>query len=104
MHIFKYSPRKGTKAAVMENQVVGDIKEERSKKLIKLSDENQIEYNRKYVDREVEVLFEEEKNDIYKGHTQNYIMVYCKSNKSLDNQIVKVLCKKAEQEQILAKM
>ena len=104
MHIFKYSPRKGTKAAVMENQVVGDIKEERSKKLIKLSDENQIEYNRKYVDREVEVLFEEEKNDIDKGHTQNYIMVYCKSNKSLDNQIVKVLCKKAEQEHILAKM
>ena len=104
MHIFKYSPRKGTKAAVMENQVGGDIKEERSKKLIKLSDENQIEYNRKYVGREVEVLFEEEKNDIYKGHTQNYIMVYCKSNKSLDNQIVKVLCKKAEQEHILAKM
>ena len=102
MHVFKYSPRKGTKAAVMENQVSGDIKEERSKKLIKLSDENQIEYNKKYVGREVEVLFEEEKNDIYKGHTQNYIMVYCKSNKSLDNQIVKVLCQKAEQEHILA--
>ena len=38
MHIFKYSPRKGTKAALMKNQVPGDIKEERSKKLIELSD------------------------------------------------------------------
>ena len=41
MHIFKYSQRKGTKAAVMPNQVDGKIKEERSKKLIELSNENE---------------------------------------------------------------
>ena len=47
MHIFKYSQRKGTKAAVMPNQVDGKIKEERSKKLIELSNENEYNYNKK---------------------------------------------------------
>ena len=67
-----------------------------------MSDKNEIEYNKKYVGKEVEVLFEEEKEGIYKGHTQNYIMVYCKSDKNLDNKIVKVICKKAEKEHIEA--
>ena len=41
MHIFKYSPRKGTRAAVMPNQIDGNVKEERSRKLIELSDKNE---------------------------------------------------------------
>ena len=100
MHVFKYSPRKGTKAAVMPNQIAGNIKEERSKKLIELSDKNEMEYNESYIGKKVEVLFEEEKLETYKGHTQNYIMVHCKSDKNLDNKIVKVICKKAEKEHI----
>ena len=103
MHVFKYSPRKGTKAAVMPNQISGDIKEERSRKLIELSDKNEIEYNKSYIGKNVEVLFEEEKNGMYKGHTQNYIMVYCKSEKKLDNKIVDVVCENAEQEHIVGK-
>ena len=101
MHIFKYSPRKGTKAAVMPNQISGDIKEERSRKLIELSDKNEIEYNEYYIGKNVEVLFEEEKDGIFKGHTQNYIMVYCELNKNLENQVISVQCEKAEQEHIL---
>ena len=84
MHIFKYSPRKGTKAAVMPNQINGDIKEERSKKLIELSDRNEIEYNKSYIGKNVEVLFEEEKDGMYKGHTQNYIMVYCRIKRKIE--------------------
>ena len=102
MHIFKYSPRKGTKASVMENQIPGNIKEERSKKLIELSNKNEIEYNSKYIGKEVEVLFEEEKTGIYKGHTQNYIMVYCHSKEKLENKIKKVKCTKIEEDHILA--
>ena len=101
MHIFKYSQRKGTKAAVMPNQISGDIKEERSRKLIELSDKNEIEYNESYIGKNVEVLFEEEKDGIFKGHTQNYIMVYCELNKNLENQVISVRCEKAEQEHIL---
>lgn len=104
MHIFKYSPRKGTKAAVMPNQINGDIKEERSKKLIELSDRNEIEYNKSYIRKNVEVLFEEEKDGMYKGHTQNYIMVYCQSKEKLDNKIIDVVCEKAEKEHIIAIM
>lgn len=104
MHIFKYSPRKGTKAAVMPNQINGGIKEERSKKLIELSDRNEIEYNKSYIGKNVEVLFEEEKDGMYKGHTQNYIMVYCQSKEKLDNKIIDVVCEKAEKEHIIAIM
>lgn len=85
MHIFKYSQRKGTKAAVMPNQIDGTIKEERSRKLISLSNENEIRYNKEYVGKDVKVLFEDEhieNGTIYiKGHTTNYIVVKMK----LDN-------------------
>lgn len=101
MHIFKYSPRKGTKAAEMKNQVNGNIKEERSKKLIELSDENEKEYNEKYIGKEVEILFEEEKEGLYKGHTQNYILAYYKTDKKLENKIVRVKCIGTETEHII---
>ena len=104
MHVFKYSPRKGTKAAVMPNQISGYIKEKRSRELIELSNENELEYNQKYIGKEMEVLFEEEKEKIYKGHTQNYILVYCQTDKKIDNKIEKVICKKTEQDHILGEM
>ena len=101
MHIFKYSPRKGTKAAQMPNQVDGNIKEERSKKLIDLSDINEKEYNKAYINKEVEVLFEEEKDGICKGHTKNYILAYCENNECLQNKILKMQCKKIEDNHIV---
>ena len=87
MHIFKYSPRKGTKAALMKNQVPGDIKEERSKKLIELSDKNQKEHNEKYIEKKLEVLFEEREKEYIKGHTTNYIVVKTKTDKQIENTI-----------------
>ena len=82
MHVFPYSPRKGTVAAKMPNQIQGDIKEKRSKRLIELSEEKN-------------------KEGYYKGHTQNYILVEYKTNKELENQIVKVNIKKAEIEYVI---
>ena len=100
MHVFQYSPRKGTKAASMPNQVDGNIKENRSKKLIELSNENQLYYNEKLIGKDVEVLFEdkEEKNGItyYKGHTQNYILVKHKTNEELENTFKEVKILEAE--------
>ncbi len=94
-HIFKYSQRKGTRAAVMPNQVDGNIKEERSRKLIALSDENEREYNKKYIGKEVEVLFEEPHIEngkkFMKGHTTNYIVVKVEGeDQKLENEIKKV--------------
>ena len=101
MHIFKYSPRKGTKASEMKNQINGNIKEERSRKLIELSEQNEEEYNKEYIGKEVEILFEEEKEGLYKGHTQNYILAYYKTNKKLENKILKVKCIGTEKENII---
>ena len=89
MHVFQYSPRKGTRAAVMPNQIDGNIKEARSKRLIELSNENQMMYNERLVGQEVEVLFEdkevEDGESYYRGHTQNYILVKYKTNENLEN-------------------
>ena len=104
MHIFKYSQRKGTKAAVMPNQIPGDIKELRSRRLIELSNKNEFEINQKYIGKKVEVLFEEEKEGVFKGHTANYILVYCKDEKeNLSNKIQEVECIKNLNDHILAK-
>lgn len=112
MHIFKYSQRKGTKAALMENQIPGNVKEERSKKLIELSNKNEREYNEQYIGKEVEVLFEEKKQGIYKGHTANYILGYyqiedednTKYENKFENNIIKVKCIQAKNDYILVKM
>ena len=103
MHVFKYSQRKGTKAAVMPNQVDGKIKEERSKKLIELSDELELNYNKKYIGKTVEVLFEEKDGQYYKGHTKNYMLVKYKTNKNdLDNKIVNVNITNATKECLIS--
>ena len=91
MHVFKYSPREGTPASKMPNQVDGKTKEERSQKLIELSDKNQEEYNKKYFSEPQEVLFEEQKDGIWTGYTTNYVKVSYKSNENLENKIVKIL-------------
>ena len=101
MHVFKYSPRKGTKAAVMPNQIDGNKKEERSKKLIELSNENEKAYNEQYVGKEVEVLFEEEKNGMWQGHTKNYILAHYKTEENLENKMIKLQCVEAEQEYLI---
>ena len=104
MHVFPYSPRKGTLAERMPEQVDGNIKEKRSKKLIKMSEQNQLEYNKKLIGKEVDVLFEEpeEKNNVlfYKGHTQNYILVKHESKENLENQIKRVKIQTAEVENV----
>lgn len=71
MHIFKYSPRKGTKATTFPNQIDGKLKDERSEKLIALSLENEKDFAKQYIGKEIKVLFENE----HDGHTTNYIEV-----------------------------
>ena len=118
MHVFKYSQRKGTKAAVMSGQIDGNKKEERSRKLIELSNINEKEYNENYVGKEVEILWEEKKEEFYRGHTKNYISAYRKlenqnggndkSNEkpesNIENTITKAKCIDAKQDHILVNM
>lgn len=90
MHVFKYSPRSGTKAAQMKEQIDGNKKEIRSNRLLELSDKNQQEQNKKEFGKVVEVLWEEYKDGYYIGHTTNYEEVKINTQEQLENTITKV--------------
>ena len=89
MHIFKYSKRQGTRAAVMENQVPEEIKTKRSAELIALSERMSNEFRSYYLGREEEVLFEEpaeiDGKTMYVGYTKEYVKVATESEESLEN-------------------
>ena len=93
IHVFKYSKRKNTKAAVMKNQIDGKVKKERSEKLIALGEEYQEIFERENMKAIKSVLFEEEDKGEYYGYTTNYIRVKAKSDVDLKNKIksVKIL-------------
>jgi threonylcarbamoyladenosine tRNA methylthiotransferase MtaB len=91
MHVFKYSPRKGTPAATMENQVDPQMKQFRSDKLLNLSKENFNKFASRFIGEELEVLFETNIVDNkYEGLTPNYIRVVVESDKDIEGQILKV--------------
>lgn len=79
MHIFKYSKRAGTKAAVMPNQVPDTIKTERSNVLLDMEKKQSKCFRESCIGKKIEVLFEEKKeigSRAYMiGHTENYIKV-----------------------------
>lgn len=82
MHVFKYSKRNGTKAAVMDGQVENSIKEERSKKLINLNKVNKKEFQDKYLGKNVKVLYctaLQDNGGVY-GYTENYVKVVLENN------------------------
>ena len=91
MHVFKYSPRKGTPAATMENQVDPSTKHDRSEKLLQLNEENFKKFGQKMLDKEFNVLFEQKVGDNkFEGLTENYVKVIVESDKDLSEQILKV--------------
>ena len=79
MHIFKYSKRKGTRAAVMENQVPEPVKTGRSNVLLEMEERDSAKFREYYLGRDVEVLFEEKKKiagrEYWIGHTREYVKV-----------------------------
>lgn len=107
-HIFKFSPRKGTKAADMPNQIDGNVKEERSKLLIKLSEINEKSFIEKFVGEEMDALMElngKGKEGMLEGYTKNYIKVEVPCNdKDIRGKILNVKIEKAESDFALAKL
>lgn len=91
MHVFKYSPRKGTPAADMENQIDPQIKQERSDILLKLSIENFKKFAQSQFNKKHRVLFEEMDRDGYfEGLTDNYIRVKVRSDKDIRGKLLYV--------------
>lgn len=107
MHIFKFSPRKGTRAAEMKNQVNGEVKDDRSSKLIALSSKNEAEFMERFLGREMKVLYEQLHNgeaDNFEGYTPNYIKVVSESAKDIEGEIINTKLLNVEQEFILGKI
>ena len=88
-HIFKYSPRNGTKAAEMPDQVEPAVKNSRSECLIKLNEKNKKEFENLHIGQIVDILIETHENGYATGHTKNYIKVGIKTLENLSNQIIK---------------
>lgn len=110
LHVFRYSPRPGTRAAEMPNQVSDTLKTRRSKELIEISKELESNFKNHFLGREMEVLFEEKKSQKgstlsskrvepsqemeWYGLTSNCIRVKYKSGTDLQNQLRKIKLKK----------
>nr|WP_284700635.1 tRNA (N(6)-L-threonylcarbamoyladenosine(37)-C(2))-methylthiotransferase MtaB [Thermoanaerobacterium sp. R66] len=93
MHVFKYSRRAGTKAADYPDQIKNSVKEERSKILIKLSEECELKFYRKFLGSTLNVLFEQrtkELDDYVEGLTDNYIRVAVETDLNIKNKILPV--------------
>ncbi len=92
MHIFKYSKRKGTRAAVMPGQIDEQIKAARSEKLIALGHDMSKEFRKFYIGKNEEALFEEKAvigdKEYFVGYTKEYVKVAKKTDENIENQIV----------------
>ena len=104
-HIFKFSIRKGTRAAKMENQVPDQIKTKRSNELLALNEKNSVKYLQEHFGKELEVLMEEEMlidgEKYFVGHTKEYIRVAVKTEEDFTNRFVTVKANKILKDLIL---
>lgn len=93
MHVFKYSVRKGTRAAKMQDQVADQIKAKRSDILLEMSRSHQEAFEKAQLGKTREILMEEEvhgRKNWYTGHTREYVKAAVYSEKNLENQMVNV--------------
>ena len=87
-HIFKYSPRSGTPAAKMPEQVAPEQKEKRSAKLIALTETAKQHFAEEMLGKNEEVLFEQERSPgLWEGKTENYVTVLFESTENLSGKL-----------------
>ena len=90
MHIFPYSRRPGTPADGMPDQILNSVKEERAHRAQQTALEMEAAYLDRWVGRTVPVLFEEERDGLWRGHTTRYSEVAAPSGEDLHNQLRQV--------------
>ncbi len=102
IHVFPYSERQGTKAMELPNHIEPTEKKRRARELLLVSKELEIAYANKFLNKQEEVLIEEDKDGYSYGHTSNYLHV--KINKKLKhNTFVTVTITKVDYPYCLAK-
>jgi threonylcarbamoyladenosine tRNA methylthiotransferase MtaB len=90
IHIFPYSPRHGTQAALMPDQVGDRVKRERSQGMLSLAKESAQNFRQGFLDKTMTVLWEKQTDGIWTGLTDNYIRVYTESSEDLTNKLLPV--------------
>ena len=94
-HIFKYSARKGTKAANMPDQIPMSEKERRSKILFEICEKSKERYRAGYIGKNMDVLFEQKRGKLWEGLTVNYIPVHAEHDGDLAGKIKNVRLEKS---------
>lgn len=101
IHIFPFSPREGTPAAKMREQVAPEIKEHRAKVLSEVEKSLRLAYMEQFIDKELEVLFEKHHENEVTGYTSNYLKVQVLGNETIENTIQKVRIDAIKDEHLL---
>jgi threonylcarbamoyladenosine tRNA methylthiotransferase MtaB len=107
IHVFKYSPRKGTPAAAFPEQIDSVTKHYRSEKLISLGEQMKMEYDALFIGKTKEVLIEGENGQLagyMEGHTENYLKVLVSGSNILTGEIKQVLLKTLKKEYIIGEI
>jgi len=97
-HVFSYSKRKGTKAAIMDNQIDPGVIKQRSKIIRDLGMKKKIEFNKKFVGKELEVLVENNS----KGTSRNYISVKLHKDDYSKGELIDVVISDLEDDMVIA--
>ncbi|RMG96239.1 MAG: tRNA (N(6)-L-threonylcarbamoyladenosine(37)-C(2))-methylthiotransferase MtaB [Chloroflexi bacterium] len=95
LHVFSYSPRPGTAAAKMPNQIPGKVKKERTQRMIALGKQLSLQFHQRYVGQTLPVLWEttvgaNEDGLRWVGYTDNYIRVSAIGSPNLMNKVLPV--------------
>lgn len=99
IHAFPYSPKKGTPAAAMQDQIQNSVKNVRTGRLIALSDAMGDKFIEGFIGKVMPVLYEQEiSENLYEGYTENYIRVTVKSETNIKNKILDTKILSAEKE------
>lgn len=80
LHVFPYSVREGTVAASLPDQISPKVKNERVKRLLELSKQLEEEYEKRFINQRLDVLFERFDGQYNIGHTSNYLQIKVKSD------------------------
>lgn len=99
IHAFPYSPKKGTPAVAMQDQIQNSVKNERTGRLIALSDAMGDKFIEGFIGKVMPVLYEQEiSENLYEGYTENYIRVTAESQTNIKNKILDTKILSAEKE------
>jgi threonylcarbamoyladenosine tRNA methylthiotransferase MtaB len=88
IHVFSFSPRPDTEAAMMPDQISSLLKKRRMRSMLSLARESAADFHRQFMGQTMEVLWEQAEDGIWSGYTPNYIRVYARSERELANRCI----------------